>query len=284
MRFGFFAVPLSVLIGLTSAVLDEAPLHAQGQQECVAAYEQAQLLRSRSQLRAAKEQLLVCTQSACPKVVTRDCAQWLSEIEADTSTIVLSARDDRGRELTSVRVKADGVKLVDSLDGKAIAIDPGPHVLRFEGGPQQAVEEKLVIHQGERNRAIAVVLSTGQEAPLSSTSVHTVGAEPNRTLPIVAGAVGVLSLGSFAYFGISGRAEVNRLRAQCAPDCADAAVSSARTRLLVADASLGLSVVSLGIATWLFLTHHEPDARRPKAMVIVQPIAEGGAAELSVRF
>jgi len=61
-------------------------------------------------------------------------------------------------------------------------------------------------------------------------------------------------------------------------------VSSARTRLLVADASLGLSVVSLGIATWLFLTHHEPDARRPKAMVIVQPIAEGGAAELSVRF
>jgi hypothetical protein len=275
----------SALFGLAAAlVLVETPVRALDQQECVAAYEQAQLLRSHSQLRAAKEQLLVCTQNACPKVVTRDCAQWLSEIEADTSTIVLSARDEHGRELTQVRVKADGVKLLDSLDGKAIPIDPGPHVLRFEGGQQQAVEEKLVIHQGERNRAVSVVLSTGQDPPAAAPSVHAPVAEPSKTLPIVAGAVGALGIGSFAYFGLTGRSEVARMRAQCAPQCAQSDVNAAHTKLLIADASLGLGVVSLGIATWLFLSHRQSEGKPPKALVSVQPTAQGGTAELWVGF
>jgi hypothetical protein len=275
----------SALLGLPAALLlVETPAQALDQQECVAAYEQAQLLRSRSQLRAAKEQLLVCTQSACPKVVTRDCAQWLSEIEADTSTIVLSARDEHGHELTQVRVKADGVKLLDSLDGKAISIDPGPHVLRFEGGSQQAVEEKLVIHQGERNRAVSVVLSTGQDPPPSAPSVHGPPTEPAWTLPIAAGAVGALGLGSFAYFGLTGRSEVARMRAQCAPQCAQSDVNAAHTKLLIADASLGLGVVSMGIATWLFLAHRSSDGKPPKALVSVEPTARGGTAELWVTF
>jgi hypothetical protein len=284
MRARSFVVPWSVLLGFTLCFFAETPVRALDPQECVAAYEQAQLLRSRSQLRAAKEQLLVCTQNACPKVVTRDCTQWLSEIEADTSTIVLSARDEHGRELTQVRVKADGVKLLDSLDGKAIPIDPGPHVLRFEGGSQQSVEEKLVIHQGERNRAVSVVLSTGQDPPVSPAVDRPMASEPSKTLPIVAGAVGALALGSFAYFGLTGRAEVNRLRAQCAPQCAQSDVNAAHAKLIVADASLGLGVVSLGIATWFFLSHRQPDATQPKALVTVNPTAQGGAATLWVRF
>jgi hypothetical protein len=284
MRARTFVAPISALLALTFVAADETPLYALDQQECVAAYEQAQLLRSRSQLRAAKEQLLVCTQNTCPKIITRDCTQWLSEIEADTATIVLSARDEHGRELTQVRVKADGVKLLDSLDGKAISIDPGPHVLRFEGGPQQSVEEKLVIHQGERNRSVTVVLSTGQEAPVSPTSARTVAPEPSKTLPVVATAVGALGLGSFAYFGLTGRAEVGRLRTQCAPQCAQSDVNAAHTKLLIADASLGVGIVSLGIATWLFLAHGQADGKQPKALVSVQPTAKGGAAELWVRF
>src|SRR6266481_3987270 len=132
---------LTLVLGVAFALIDATPLHAQGQKECVAAYEQAQLLRGQGQLRAAKDQLMVCTQSRCPKVVTHDCAQWMSEIDTDTSTIVISAKDEQGRELTNVRVKADGVKILDSLDGKAVPIDPGPHVFRFERA-QQSVEEK----------------------------------------------------------------------------------------------------------------------------------------------
>jgi hypothetical protein len=67
------------------------------------------------------------------------------------------------------------------------------------------------------------------------------------------GGATALSLGSFAYFGITGRADADRLRGTCAPTCTGAQVSSVRRKLIAADVSLGVAAVTAAVGTYLFL-------------------------------
>ncbi len=63
------------------------------------------------------------------------------------------------------------------------------------------------------------------------------------------------ALGSFTYFAISGSSEKSDLRARCGSRCSDAEVASLKTRYILADVSLGVGIVALGVATYLWLTH-----------------------------
>jgi hypothetical protein len=69
--------------------------------------------------------------------------------------------------------------------------------------------------------------------------------------------VGVVALGSFGYFGISGHARASDLKDGCGQTktCDPADVDSARSKYLVADVSLGIGVVALGAAAavWLLM-------------------------------
>jgi hypothetical protein len=264
---------------------------------CVPAYEQAQVLRSRGKFRGAREQLLICVQDGCPKFIATDCAHWLSEVDASTPTVVISARDENGRELTGVHVIADGDPFLDGLDGKAVAIDPGLHVLQFERPSSKPVERQYVIHQGERNRSIAVELRGEADGPTvrrtspTSTAVPPSAAPPDSgggsarvTWGALAGALGIAGIAGFAYFGLSGHADVEQMRSRCAPSCSDSDIASARTKLLIGDASLGVGLASLGLATWLLFGKNRRSEPRPTAHFEIGPIAHGGAAELAVTF
>jgi hypothetical protein len=103
-------------------------------------------------------------------------------------------------------------------------------------------------------------------------------------LAMALGAVGVAGLGGFAYFGIEGRADVERMRSECAPNCRQADVDSAQRKLAVADVALGAGVLSLAIGTWLLLSHHPQPAPRSALKMEVRPVAHGGAAHLAVDF
>jgi hypothetical protein len=72
---------------------------------------------------------------------------------------------------------------------------------------------------------------------------------------VLIGGVGLAGFGGFAVFGLTGLSEKRDLADTCAPSgsCAAGDVSSARTRLIIADVSLGVGVVAVGIATYLFL-------------------------------
>jgi hypothetical protein len=246
--------------------------------ECVAAYEQAQVLRDAAKLRGAREQLLLCAQPACPAFIQSDCTHWLKDVENNLPTIVISARDQNGREITTVRVRQDGAPLLEALDGKAIAVDPGPHSFRFERGTDAPVEQRYVIHQGEHNRPILVQLGP-KVLPSAPVDVETGG---SPTWAWVAGSLGAVGIGGFAYFGLTGHSEIERLRSQCAPSCNQSDVDSARRKLFVADASLGIGVVSLAVATYLFLSKDSGHATQ--ARVNLQPIFDQGSTELAVRF
>jgi hypothetical protein len=74
-----------------------------------------------------------------------------------------------------------------------------------------------------------------------------------RTLGWIFGGVGVLALGSFGYFGLSGKSLDNELERECAPRCSSDRVDHVRTQYIVADVSLGVGLVSLALATYFFL-------------------------------
>jgi hypothetical protein len=155
--------PRVLAIGAVLA-LSSAAQAAPTRDECIKASEDAQLLRIKSQLVSARAKLLVCTNDSCPKLVKKDCGGWLDEVDHGIPTVVLGARDPDGKDLVDVRVTLDGNLLTEHLDGKAIAIDPGNHTLRFEANGH-AHEEPIVAREGEKDRNVSVTLGEPKARP-----------------------------------------------------------------------------------------------------------------------
>lgn len=141
-------------------VVTSSRARAESVAACVAASEDAQALRDAGRLVDARALLIVCAQNTCPPLVRKDCAEWLVDVAANLPTVVLSARDAAGRDLTDVRVSVDGHILTEAMDGRAVFLDPGGHVLRFEVPGTAPLEQRVILRQGEKNRVVSAVLAT----------------------------------------------------------------------------------------------------------------------------
>ncbi|WP_438021104.1 hypothetical protein WMF18_19420 [Sorangium sp. So ce315] len=259
---------------------------------CAAAYERAQGLRRDGRLLEAREALIACSQPACPPAAVADCGPWLAEVEQSLPSVVVAAKDADGRERLDVRVLVDGRLLTATLDGKALPVDPGLRTFRFEPATGQAVEERVLIREGEKNRAITATLgapaagapaarrplaspplAAPAAAPLAAPAAAPLATPAEPSIPPlawVAGGVGVAGLAVFAVAGaLSLDAEAD-LRATCAPRCAAGDVRAIRIQHAVADIGLGVGVVALGTAAWLYLTR-PPAARSPQAVAARPP-------------
>jgi hypothetical protein len=279
---------LSLVIALSLAA-PARRVAADDKQACIAASEKAQQLRADGKLSSSREQLLFCARDVCPGVVRKDCARWLGEVEEAMPSIVLGARDGEGHDVTGVKVSVDGKVFAEKLEGKAQSIDPGTHVVKFERDTGEVVTENVLIREGEKNRILAVTFGPAKPTDASAASPpkpsdsSPAARPPEAHSPVAAwvlSGVGVVALGSFAYFGITARNDASDLRGTCAPTCAESEVDSVRTRLLVADVSLGVSLLSFGLATYLFVSSNN----EKRTAVVVQPLASGGALQLVGRF
>jgi hypothetical protein len=198
----------------------------------------------------------------CPAVVVAHCARWLEDVDAAIPTVVIKARAG-GADVTNVSVSVDGTKVVDALDGQALPIEPGSHLLRYvrAGASATVVEERVLVVAGEKNRLLLVDFAS-VEAPRSAPPAPVASSSGAPDAPRasvspfawVFGGVASAAAGSFAYFGATGKSDLDSLRATCAGHCDNAGVSAAWNKLIVADVSLGVGVVSLGAAVWLFLS------------------------------
>ena len=249
----------AVLAGLAAALAATmCPIEALAdvKQQCANAYVQTQTARKASKLRSAREQGLVCAQNACPDVVKKECAVWLTEIEASLPTVVFEVRDTSGSETSAVRVFFDDEVLKEQLDGKAVAVDPGEHRIRYELEGQPSIEERMVIREGEKNRKLSVsfIKAVPVTPPPGSETPEAGGEGGVPAITYVLGGVGVVGLGLFATFGILGTNEKSELEDTCAPNCSEADVDDVRAKLIAADVSLGVGIVALGVAAVLFFT------------------------------
>lgn len=149
----------SVAAVFACAVLVPSVAHAIDVQACLSASERGQRARAAGKLREARDQFSICTAEGCPQLVRKDCGQWSSDVAAVIPSVVFGAKDAKGRDLFDVTVSADGEVLQKKLDGKAVALDPGPHTFRFEMAGAAAVTERALVKEGERARVINVVLT-----------------------------------------------------------------------------------------------------------------------------
>jgi hypothetical protein len=252
---------------------------------CVNEAERAQHLKFTGRLRETREALHVCVQDKCPAVVRTDCARWLAEVGNAMASVVVQARDAAGVPVQHVSVSIDGTKVADRIDDQPIDLDPGEHSFEYTSPGLSRIAEKVLLGTGEKSHVLSVHFPPPQRVapPLPSPLVRELGPAPTLAIAPVSGgspplnvaawaALGVsaATLGSFAYFGITGKSDLDHLREGCGGSCDRSEIDAAWSKLIVADVSLGAAILAGGIATWLFFTPPHNDER------------EGGAAKVTL--
>lgn len=233
---------------------------------CLSAASKGQRLRATHKLVEARDQLRVCAAARCPKVVQRDCANWLAEVEDALPSVVVTAKTGRGADLVDVKVSVDGEPFVSKLDGQAIPMNAGSHSFHFETPDGTTLDQQVLLKEGEKNQSVAVVLgpippppsarsapSNGSEsAPVSSDSGGT--SHAGKTAGWVLAASGVAGLGVGGAFGVIALGDKNS--AHCNPSgvCDPGTVSGIKTAALVSDIGwiAGGVLMATGLALILF--------------------------------
>lgn len=229
--------------------------------ECVEAADRGQDARAAGHMKEARTNFLMCAADACPSVIRKDCSVWLKDVDDNIPSFVPIASRADGSDVADVRLFVDGVELLQKLDGKAIAIDPGMHDFRFEAdGGASKTEMKVLLAQGEKNRRIVAKFDGGQKPQLDEVATYGRERKPIPAAAYVLAGVGVLGLSSFAYFGFSGLNEKGKLDdSKCAPACNQSDIDSIRTKFIVADVSLGVSIAALTASAVVTLTRGYKD-------------------------
>jgi hypothetical protein len=244
------------------ALLVAAPFAgADDKDACASASEQAQQLRSRGKLIEARDQLLACSRRACPAVVKEDCERILTDVEASIPSVVVNARDPDNKDTVAVRVLADGAPLAETLTGLAIPLDPGAHTLRFELAGAKVVEQRVVVHEAEKNRVITVAFESLTPKPPRVVEPPRLPIDSHREttsrvpspFAYVFATLGAVGIGAFGYFQLRALFDASHLRSTCAPHCPQSDVDGVSTEVVGAHVSLVLAVVFSGAATWFFL-------------------------------
>jgi hypothetical protein len=241
-------------------------------QECIVEHVQAQLLRNQGLLVAARAHLLECATATCPALVRNECVTLRHEVEAALPSVILGAIDERGRPTSEPMVSVDDSPELVPLDGRSVALDPGEHRLRFQH-PDGAIREvKLVLAESEHDRSVLADFRPKRDRR------NTPRDSPWTKVMFASAGVGAVALGSFTFFALSGRAVQNDLE-RCKPNCENRAdIDRMRSRYLIADVSLGIALVSVGVGAyaWMQRQSASPSGLSPSARRIgfrLQPVA-----------
>jgi hypothetical protein len=239
---------------------------------CIAASENEVSMRKAGRLQEALKQLAVCASPTCSSEVNAECTKRIGEVKEALPTVVVRATDSGGNDLTDVKVTLDGLPFASTLDGRAIPIDPGKHVLRFESAGKPPLERTLLFAEGEKDRRVTVVLGQSGAAPVEPVSVAPVvppssvpATEPGpvvapanpsassrgggvRSAGFVVGGVGVAGVIVGGILGGLAIAKVSSSKGECVPanncnaNTNPAATQDMQTAGTFADASTGLLV------------------------------------------
>jgi hypothetical protein len=256
---------------VASAFVSFASVAEAAPNACVQANQDAQDLRNKGQLREARAQLLVCANKSCNAVIRGDCEKWLKEVDEETPSIVVRVVDSRGQDVLGANVTVDGARI--ELDGKPVSVDPGQRTIKARAKSGDVAEAKVLVVQREKARVIEVKLanelspdgtrleatprgdgSSAPSHPPAGESTPTTGGWP--TIPITLGAIGVVALGAFAFFEITGQSAYRDLENGCGrtKSCRDTDIDPVKSKFVAAGVSLGVGVLALGAAAVVYFT------------------------------
>ena len=267
---------------------------------CVAASTEGQTLRKEDKLLEAREKLRICATDPCPSIVKTHCTRWLGELEAQIPSAIVRAKDAAGGDVLDAEVTIDGKP---SALGRPETVDPGEHVVTVTRTGGARVEKKFLLVDGEKGRILTVELPATGAPPAtpSATSSAAAGADGagatgeappvhGKHLPAgawVLGGVGLVALGTSAFFAIQTSNDLTSLRQSCGHSCTDAQTSDGRTHALITDVSLGVGVATVvGAIAWAVFGRSDGSTRpgSAAATVEVRPVAGGALGTVGVRF
>lgn len=263
------AASIAVLAGLTGRPVRAA-------ETCEAPHLSAQQDRALGHLLRAKVALLQCSAGSCPELIQADCGRWLDEVTAELPTVVLAARASDGRELHDVRVRVDDQAGPVAVDGKSIALDPGPHTFVFQAAGLDPVSVHIVASAGKRNETVAATFPV----PALEADV------PDASTTAIWGLLGVgaVTLGGFAGLAIAGEVEFRDLEGDCAPRCDVDTVDRVRGELIAADVLLATSAAVFASALVVYLATPSGAGIAATAAVGIVPMPLGLGASLRVGY
>jgi hypothetical protein len=232
---------LGILLAASPSKADEPT-----KQECIAANESAQALRLAGMLRDARAKLSVCMASSCPGPVREDCAQRLDDLQRAIPTVVFDIKDASGRDLVDVKLSIDG-SAVGNAGVTAVPLDPGPHAFRFEAAGAASVDKSVVLHEGERDWRISVVIGSAvapspqTPTPQGDQASNTGTGDVRRVIGWIVGGAGVAAIGVGVIVGLVAKSSYDS-----APDCSGTQCTS-RTGFNTSNSAIGTGNAATGI-------------------------------------
>ncbi len=238
---------IAVTVGLLAGVGIVSDAKATDKAACAAAAETGQRLAKDHKYVAARDQLLVCSSTDCPDIISQDCTQWLGEVTRNVASIVLKPTDQSGNLLTDVGVASDGAPLTLHATDTPVEIDPGVHLFRFERAGYDATELRVEVTPGKRNQEITAAMHAKVTAVVPPPPIADKGSGGSGLLiaSLVLSGVGAAGFGLFAGFGVVGLNDQDAVRKTgCAPNCTSQ-LSGVSTDFTIANVSLVGGIVSL---------------------------------------
>jgi hypothetical protein len=293
-RFLMFCFAAVAVVGQTTESLADA------KRECIATNESAQSQRDEHYLIQARDLFRQCANDRCPKVIRKDCADAVSDLDRRIPSVVCRVKSTSGSDVVTAKAFLDGQAVAELSDGRELTLDPGVHEFRFESSGYLPKSVKLVVSEGEQRRTIDVVLDTDSPLPARSASVappppallpNSSTAKSSSPIPYVLAGLGVVAIGvgaGFYYAGMHKRSD--HISAGCSTQSqCDSEKSSIRSKLLVGDVLTGVGLVSVvtGVV-WAFRGQKESEisgaAAPPAQSAVFDLRAISGGAMSSASF
>lgn len=296
---------------LVAVLLVVRSASADGTSDCIASSESGQSLRDSHSLLEARDKFAECSRDLCPRAIRLDCIRQRTEVAAAIPSVVFRAKDSKGDELTEVTVTCDGSVIASRLDGKAVSVDPGAHTFRFEGAGFTPFDRKIVVGEGEKNRLVVVETvsetastrtsannandDTASTTSSQSASPEVVNPAPFPMASVIVGGIGVAAAVPMAIFWLAGTNDVRDMKDTCAPSaggagCPASRVDSDRTKLVVGDVFMGVSLAGIITGAVLYFTrsidhsNHEAGASTALLRWDATPVPGGAMATAAARF
>lgn len=290
------AVVVSFLSSLSLTALAQEPASPPAESstadpvvECLSDHTEGQQLRRDGKLIESRDTFRQCSATACPSQIIRDCYAWMEETNRQIPSVSVTVTAD-GVARADVQVYIDGVLAAQSLSGRAIDVNPGPHQIRVVLPPFEPFEEQIVVTEGEKFRVVNVNFTTpGRQvarpgAPRSAPPPEVEMARPVPISTYVFGGIGIAAAISGGAWGISNmalRSDMEDKVNGCAPNCSDRSIEVLKQRALLADISWGVSIVSLATAATIYFLRPEEPVEPPIA-VDLHLVPSGAVGTLSL--
>jgi hypothetical protein len=180
--------------------------------QCIAANDKGIDLRRRGKLIDARKALAACAVTACGADIKGTCEAGIAEISSALPSIVFAPKDRAGNDIAGVRVSIDGLPQAESLDGRALTVDPGTHLFKFETAGQPPVEKSFVLSEKEKDRresiVIGPVVTVAAPAPIASPASSAPSSGPHFS-GWVLGGIGLAGVAAGIALGVVGQGDHN---------------------------------------------------------------------------